>query len=175
MTSTVCILERCVPDQPVGQRGVTIVELMVAILISAIGLFALAVPFYAERTSWAIGWRQTEAQRDAQLVLSAMAHAARQSTSYTINGATQTITFTTSPSLGNCNISFQGGPGFNGGQVQEVNGCNGTTFLLIDAVQSSVTAWTLTNVTPKLARVQLSVVNRTRGNETLQTDLFLRN
>ena len=72
-----------------NRRGVTLIELLITIIIGAIAMLALAVPFSAERIFWLRGDTQAEAQRDAQLALRAMARVGRQSSCYEIVGNNQ--------------------------------------------------------------------------------------
>ena len=61
-----------------NRRGVTLIELLITVMIGAIAMFALVPPFIAEGNFFRKGKRQTEAQRDAQMVLRAMARAVRE-------------------------------------------------------------------------------------------------
>lgn len=160
------------------RRGVTLVELLMAIVIGAIALMALSAPLIAERSSWVIGQNKTEAQRDAQMALRAMARVARQGSDYAIAiNALGDITFTTP-----CGARrFQGGPTF-GYQLKLIDGCAGQTFTLIDGVRSQVISFVPTMVTAKkLVTIQLNVSRRSSATdpriqtESLVTDLFLRN
>jgi type II secretory pathway pseudopilin PulG len=58
---------------------VTLIEVLVTVVISAIAMMALAMPVVAERRFWTIGIQQTQVQRDAQVALRAIAKVARQS------------------------------------------------------------------------------------------------
>ena len=170
MTITGSMLEPCgLPDPPV-RRGFTLIELLIAMLISGIAFFGLVVPFVGERSFWMSGSRQTEAQRDAQIGLRAMARVARESSLYTVNGAGD-ITFTT----GCGTHRFQGGPTF-GSQLRLIDGCaGGATRVLIDGGRSQVTTFTVTAVNSRLVRIQLVVTHQNQGVEQMETELFLRN
>ena len=154
-----------------SRRGVTLIELLIALVISAIAFFALAMPFIAERSFWLSGNRQTEAQRDAQIAMRAIARVARASSSYAIANGGAKITFTV-PGSTPC---FQGGPAF-GSQLQLFTTC-GTPppALLIDGNRSKVTSLVMTAVNTKLVRVQLQVTYQNQKNELLVTNLLLRN
>ena len=175
-----------IASPPLGarnDRGFTLVELLITALISIIVLFAMWVPFVAENSFWNRGTSQVNAQRDAQLVLNRIARSARESTSFTPS----------TPAAGHnrlvlnqpCGpVTFDGGPGFNGGQLQITDGCAvpPLIFTLIDNVRSRVTNFTPTPVgaSNKLVNIQLSVLHTNRNNtyrntETLQTELHLRN
>ncbi len=172
------------------RRGVTLIELLMAIVIGAIAMFALVPPLVAERVFWGNTQRQTEAQRDAQMVLRAMARAGRECQGYNrpgffspVPGADTTLSF--DGCLG-VSICFGGGPSFNGGQmVQRSPNCQtpGGEKVLIDAVRSKVANFTITQVIPnKLVRIHLKVTHRlqttdtrTPGDEILETEIFLRN
>ena len=65
-----------------NRRGVTLIEMLIALVISAIAMMALAVPLIAERAMVGSGKAQTEAQRDAEMVLRAIARAALGSDQY---------------------------------------------------------------------------------------------
>ncbi len=154
-------------------RGISLVELLTAMTISTIALSGLAVPFLAERTFWLSGESQAEAQRDAQLALRAMALVARESNGHAAFASGDQIIFA-NPYAG-CSFLFQGGQNF-GGRFQVVDvGCTDQTTVLIDGNRSVVTNFVVQPITPKLVSVQLVVRHRNRRNETLQTQIFLRN
>lgn len=170
------------------RRGFTLVELLIATLISFLVLLALSVPFVAQNSFWTRGSTQVDAQRDAQLVLSTIAKSARQKVTYTA--------ITTTPGNGilvlrePCgSVTFQGGPAFGGQlQVQSTGTCPSPLNLtLIDGVRSRVTNFTPIHVSAppdyKLLRIQLAVTNAYRtaaanansSSEFLDTEIHLRN
>ncbi len=155
-------------------RGVTLIELMMTLVIGSIAFFAVAVPFVAERSFSASGRRQTEAQRDAQLALRAMARVARQSTSYAIAAGGAQITF--SAPGGGSPSCFRGGPSF-GNQLQRYSAACGTgsAAILIDGNRSRVTSLAMISITGNLVRAQVQVTHQNQRTETLATNLFLRN
>lgn len=157
------------------QKGASLIELMITVIIGAIAMMALAVPFIAERSFESSGRRQAEAQRDAQMAMRSMSRAARDSSGYTITaGANSTKIDFVRP----CGaMSFEGGPTFNGGQIRWVDACvsPSNTIILIDGVRSRVTALTATAVSPKLIRLNLGVTYQNQQSELLETDVFLRN
>lgn len=159
------------------QRGISLIELLIAILIGSIAMFGLALPFVEGGNLLRSGTRRAEAQRDAQVVMHQIARVARQSNGYTINN--NQITFTST----SCTRIFQRTGGSNN-QLQMTDTClsGGQPFLLIDGNRSQVVAWTLTQITlNKLVRISLQLSHRLRttGNgqlgETLVTEFFLRN
>ncbi len=164
-----------------NRRGVTIIELLMALVVGAIAFFALAVPLVAERSFWGSGKRQAEAQRDAQIALRALARVARQSLSYAVTGGGNQITFTFKNSSGVTTTScFQGGQAF-GNQLQRyTTACGaGSATVLIDGAKSRVTSLVITPIAPNLVRVQLQVTQQlsaqNQRNALMVTDLFLRN
>jgi type II secretory pathway pseudopilin PulG len=170
------------PDALYVVSGVTLIELLITIVISTIALLALTAPFVAERSFWGIGKRQTEAQRDAQVALRAIARAAREGNAITTPLAGfsgNTFTFTT-PSCPVFGITFSGDP--LSGQLLMTDGCaGGLPIPLIDGVRSRVNNLVFTGITNKLVHIQLDVTHRLRTtdpnvqNELLQTEIFLRN
>ena len=161
-----------------NRRGVTLIEVLITIVIGAIAFFAAAMPFIAERSFWGSGNRQTEAQRDAQMAVRAMARVARQSTSYAVAGGGNQIAFT-APG-GGAPSCFRGGPAF-GNQLQRyaTQTCTGTATVLIDGNQSRVTSLVVTAVASNLVRVEVQVTRQLAGHipqdAVLATNLFLRN
>lgn len=174
-----------------NQKGVTLIELLMAIVIGSIAFFPLAIPLVGERSFWGAGQRQTEAQRDAQMALRAMARVARECSAYNVlnpgpNAGQLSLINSSGPpdpfAGPNC---FLGGPAapYNGLFLQRKSCDNfASTVVLIDGVRSQVQGFTITQVVPnKLVRVQLQVTHRLRTsdpvtrNETLVTELFLRN
>ena len=160
-----------------NQRGVTLIEVLMTVVIGVIAFFPLAMPFVAERGFSITGENQTEAQRDAQVVLRAMAGVARESSAYAYDASVpERIVFTTPGCAGS--VIFE----LHGGGELHWHDCGGNTFALIDGVRSQVTNLTFTPVVAnKLVRVSLTVVHsRSAGGpraqaEVLETELFLRN
>ena len=159
-----------------SERGLSLIEVAITVTISGIALMALAVPFVADRSFWNAGRRQTEAQRDAQVVTRAMARMAREGTGYTIipSAGSTKIDVT---KAGCAASSFEGGPSFNSGQLEWVDGCAtpASTITLIDGVRSRVVNFTATAVSAELVRIDLEVLHENQENEILQTEIFLRN
>ena len=158
-----------------SRRGVTLIEVLITIVISAIALFALVPPFLAEGSFFRKGKRQTEAQRDAQMVLRAMARVARESNDYTSGAGI--VTFHGAPTCGGGDVTFELHPG---GELHQH--CGGNTSILIDGVRSQVAAFTPSQIIAKrLVLIHLQVDHRLRTtdpnleSETLDTELFLRN
>lgn len=150
-----------------NERGVTLIELIIVVLISAIALLGAVTPFVGERSFWGTGRRQVEAQRSAQLVMRAIARVARQSSSY-LPAANQ-ITFNTP-----CGpVVFQTAGSAND-QFQKID-CTGQTITLIDGVRSAVTQFTATFITLKLIDIQVQITEENQQSEILQTQIFLRN
>ena len=157
------------------EQGVTLVELLVVLVIVSIAFFALAIPFASERSFWSLGRGQAGAQRDAQWVIRAISRVARESSLAIVNVANPNrVVFTRSCG----NVTFEGGPGFNDGQLQRLDACQAPaqTDLLIDGVRSQVNEFTVTyNDVENLVRIQLSVENEHQRIERLETQIFLRN
>ena len=153
-----------------NQRGVTLVELLVVIVISSIALMALSVPLVAERSFWASGTRQAEAQREAQLVMRAIARVAHESSSYAVAGSQ--ITFT-APCGGRQFLTA----GAGGKQFQMIDGCTSPpkTVTFIDGDETQVTQFNVTFINPKLIGIDLEITENGQQNEFLQTQFFLRN
>lgn len=163
---------------PCGPRnGVTLIELLLAVVIGAIAFFPLTVPFVSERSFTGAGRRQAEAQRDAQMALRAIARAARQGTNPSPAPGNTSDTFTFQLPLPSCpgaEVRFDGGPSLNG-TLQMTDGCSNRTALLIDGVRSRVTNLVFTGVTNRLVRVGIDVTYEGQQTERLETELFLRN
>ena len=167
-------------------RGATLIELVIAVMIGAIVLMALVIPYAAERSFWHVGSYQAEAQRDADMVLRSMALTARQGQSYTVtNVATNDLKVTFAmPASAGCGspVYFEGGTAFpsplNGGQFVWRNGCASpaATVTLIDGVKSKVSAFTPTTIVAnKLVKVNLTVIHKNQQTEIMEKQLFLRN
>ena len=156
------------------RRGVTLIELLIAIVIGSIAFFALTVPFVAERSFWASGRRQAEAQRDGQIALRAIARIVRQSTSCTVPGGSGPQFTCTAP--GGSASCFRGGPSF-GNQLQRYSGAcgSGTATILVDGNRSRVTSLTATTIATNIVRVRLQITYQNQRTALFLTDLFLRN
>ena len=159
------------------RRGVTLIELLITVLIGAIAMFALAPPFIAEGNFFRKGKRQTEAQRDAQMALRAIAFVAHESTGYSIPTG-DTINFLNTSVCGTNPVTFHADAVSRDLHMH----CGGNTTILIDGIRSRVTTFTPTTVLAnKLVRIHLDVSNQLRAsdplseNEVLDTELFLRN
>ena len=151
------------------RRGFTLIEVLMTIVISSIAMMALATPFVAERRFWLLGTAQSEAQRDAQVVLRSMARTVRQSTGY--NVATNTFNFAGCP---NGRQFRRTGAGNN--QLQFVDNCpGGQTITWIDGNRSRVTNFTITAINSRLVQVWLDVTYNNSENESLITEILLRN
>ena len=164
-------------------RGFTLVEMLVVVVISAISLMALSVPFVGGRVYALSGNNQAEAQRDAQMVLRAMARAGRECPQYAVNsfGGACGITFQACPN--GQNACFMGGPSFKGGQLIRTTNCQTkpSPKVLINGTRSKVASFALTSVNSKLVRITLKVTHQPTAtssrveSELLETELFLRN
>ena len=158
-----------------SRRGVTLIEALITVVIGAIAMFALVPPFLAEGNLFRTGKRQTEAQRDAQMALRAMARVARESAGYnaSVPGA---VTFLIAPTCGGNPVTFEL---HAGGELHQHCGAN--TTILIDGARSRVANFTATSISTRLVQIQLQVTHRLRASnpttrsETLVTDLYLRN
>lgn len=166
------------------QKGFTLVELLITMVISVIAMFALAVPFVAERNFWNVGKRQAGAQRDAQMAMHAIARNAREGSASALGGSNGDAVLTiTVPCPGGTTAEriIEGGPAFGSapykGQLEMRGGCAAAgATTLIDGVRSKVTNMQVTEVVPdKLVRIRLEVTHQGQQNELLETELFLRN
>ncbi len=171
-----------------NQKGMSIVELLIAVLISSIVFFGLVVPFIADRSFWGAGRRQAQAQRDAQLALHTIARYGHESAGYTWvgSGGQYTIAFnvpcpgvTPGPGvpIGTGTVVFQTGPSFNKGRFDMVDNCSGgKRAILIDGVRSKVTNFVVTPISSgNLVTVKLKVTYENQMSETLQTQVFMHN
>jgi prepilin-type N-terminal cleavage/methylation domain-containing protein len=157
-------------------RGVTLIEVLMVVVISAIAMFALVPPFIAEGNFFRQGKRQTEAQRDAQMALRAMAFVAREATGYSTTA--DSVDFFNTSVCGMNPVTFHADAALQDLHMH----CGGVTTTLIDGVRSRVDSFTPSEIiSNKLVRIQLDVSHRLRTgdpyseNEVLDTDLFLRN
>lgn len=171
-----------------ARRGVTLIELLMTIVIGSIAMLGMWPPFVAERVFWNKGKRQTEAQRDAQMGLRAIARVAREGNGW------DSLTLVNTPSFSRIDITtgtscgiwrIEGGPALPGGpgQLQMLNeACPPNPRTLIDGVRSRVTNFRITTIVPnRLMRVHLEVSHRLRTSdprteqEILETEIYLRN
>lgn len=155
-----------------NQKGTTLLELLVVILISIIALMGMTAPFIAEKSFWAVGKRQAEAQRSGQIVLRSIARHARQSASYTVGAFGNSVTF----NYPGCTRVFQLGGDENDALLLEDN-CAAApqTLTLIDGIRSEVTEFLITAISSKLIDFQLEVTEQNREKINLKTQIFLRN
>ena len=172
-----------------NRRGVTLIELLITLMISSIAMMALAIPFVTERAMALSGKAQAESQRDAEMVMRAIARVARESNIYTpfiLQTLNAEISFNNLFGPGSC---FKGGPnfnfgGFNGALVVAeacVGGALSAPRVLIDGNRSNVEEFSVTPITNKLVRVTLRVSHQPivggprQEDEVLETEIFLRN
>ena len=179
------------------QRGVTLIELLMVLVISAIAMFPLAIPFVADRAFWGSGKAQAESQRDGEMVMRAIARFARESKEYPLafllpgpnHGRIQFV----KPS--GEQMCFEGGPNFPGnpgklymGSLSAGGNCViGQGTMLIDGNRSKVTnttgntGFSIIPINSKLVRIRLEVTHEAiagsgrQENEVLETEIFLRN
>lgn len=160
-----------------NRRGVSLIELLIAIIIAGIAYIGLAVPFVTERSLWAMGRQQAEAQRDAEGALRAIARAIRQggATTPLLGGSSYTLSVQI-PSCGGAAVTFTGGP-LAGGQLTMVDGCAAppAAAVLIDGVRSRVTDLVFTRVAAKQVRVRIQVSHENLEDELLETEILVRN
>ena len=186
MISTAFMSGPCALRKP-RCAGVTLVELLVTLLIAGIAFFALAVPFFSERSFWRQGERQTEAQRNAQVGLRALARSGRESSGHNlvVGTSSNTITFSNvicpgpdgirgTPDDFTISQQFTGNPGGNG--KFQMDSCSGGPPVdFIDGNRTRVTFWQATAVTARLVRVRMQVTQKGEKNELLETEIYLRN
>ena len=153
-----------------NKRGVSLIELLITMVISAIAILALAAPFMAERSFWARGKRRVEAQRDAQMVLRAIAHVARPSTGCDASNPAELLC----TSVLHCDTEFQ----TSGPQFQMIDDCQAPakTITLIDGTKSAVTQFRTTPVVgTKVVKIELEVTREGKEKALLVTQIFARN
>ncbi len=167
---------------PRARRGVTLIELLIALVISGIAMMAIAMPFVAERAFWRHGMQQTQAQRDAQLAMRAIARAARGSTGYTISSSGPSkakITFATSQVCAGNNQIFDGGPNVGSGALTSQCGSNAAQYLINrpgDQTGSKVTELRFQSAsTSNRVHIIITVTTKNNESERLETDVYLRN
>ena len=182
-----------------SRRCVTLLELLIATVISTIAMFALVPPFLAEGNLFRKGQRQTEAQRDAQMAMRAIARVARESGQMllpmTIPDGVSYV-FETSDACGvkafvkrdsTRSLQFQEQcvfPGIVGPLVTLISGDvdpdgpEGRNDL-IDRNESWLTEFTIDRVGPAGSSKTIHVLARVQHGgteeELLETTLFLRN
>ncbi len=139
-------------------------------VIGVIAFMPLAMPFVAERSFWRSGSAKAESQRDAQLVLRAMARAARESTSYTLTPDGGRVQFAT-PDCPAGSVAFE----VHDTAELHWHTCDGDEVALVDGARSQVVEFTVTRVTTRLLHVRLHVIYDGRDDEILETQLHLRN
>ena len=152
-----------------NERGVSLIELLITMVIALVALSAATTPFVAERSFWTTGNRRVEAQRDAQLVMHSIARVARESNDFIVNG--NTLTFT-SPAA--CDYDFQN----SGTQFQMVKRSCITpaqTIVLLDGTKSVMTQFVPTEISTKVVQIQLEVTREGQEKEKMETQIFLRN
>ena len=159
------------PSKHCNERGFTLAELLIAMIISVIAVLMIAIPFVAERNFWRTGQDRVEARRDAQMVLRAMARIGRSSLEYEVGGTSILI-------FRGCSEGqvFQL-TGANNDQLVLMNNCAtpAETQILIDGGRSRVNQFAVTPLSDRVVRIELEII---RGNEVsglLQTELFVRN
>lgn len=171
------------------RRGVTLIELLMTIVIGSIAMFSLAPVLIAEGQLFRKGKRQTEAQRDAQMALRAMAWSGRESNGCNITIAPNSIRveFTKTDESGiPVRECFDGRPTSQtgNGQLSFNPGCEvfGGGVVLIDGVRSRLVEMTATEtINNRLLNLHVLVSHRLRTtdpyqeDEILDTELFLRN
>lgn len=150
-----------------NERGFSLIELLVTMIIASIALFATAVPFMAERSFWQRGKRQVEAQRDAHLMMRSIARAARQSNHSSVTGNILTLTAACGTHI------FQ----TSGSEFQITNNCvsPAQTTTLIDGADSAVTQFVPTIISSKIVKIELQITRESKAAEQLETQIFLRN
>ena len=155
------------------RAGVTLIELLIAVIIGSIVMFALALPLVAERSMWGRGQRKTEAQRDAQMVMRAIARAARQSSQFSASGGLLQLSSCDGASL----MVIQGGPQSTLSDKNQVRmtDCGGRTATLIDGQKSRATQLTFSRITGSLFKVHLEIMRDGREKAVLETTLYARN
>jgi prepilin-type N-terminal cleavage/methylation domain-containing protein len=156
-----------------SRRGITLVEVLITVVIGSIALCAMALPFVAERSFWATGQRQTEAQRDAHLVMRAISRAAQESGSVALDPDGAGARFFLDPNRTVCQAYFRGG--FAGsGRFEWYPRCGRQPTVLLDD-DSRLRTLAFEPVSRNLLRVRVEVTRKDREDERLETDFYLRN
>lgn len=138
-------------------------------------MLALSAPFMAERRFWITSNAQAEAQRDAQLVLRAIARHIREGRTYEVLNGGQELRVG-GPWV--CTVSpFMKVFELHAGGELHFHDCNGNTLVLIDGIRSEVQNFTVTPIamTNNLLHIQLDVLYNNLENEVVETQVFLRN
>ena len=159
-----------------NRRGVNLIELLIAIVISTISFFSIALPFVTERSFARQGRRQVEAQRDAQVAMRAIARAGRDGTAYDFDSPPNPAVKFHKASCSTGTVNFVGD--LSTGKLFLIDECAAppATVVLIDGVRSQLTDMVVTSLVPnKLVRVRLEVTYQGEKVEVLETELFLRN
>lgn len=172
------------------RSGVTLIELLVAVIIGAIACLGLSAPMMAERRFWILGNAQAESQRNAQLATRAIARVAREA------GQLRSIStfpwgaiyrFETPECAGDMvfiarvatgKLEFQEQCGVPGPVVTLIDGdADGDTQM--NRNESWLTEFAIIEVGPEDPSKTLRVLVRVRHGgveeELLETTLFLRN
>ena len=164
-------------------RGVTLIEMLIALIISSIAMMALAIPFVAERAFSLSGKAQAESQRDAEVVLRAMARAGREGSQYSVGAGTLSFdVICPCPGPLPCPAGTRQFTK-TGAQLQMTDTCIAPQPLtLIDGNRSKVQDFTITSIIPnKLVRIHLEITHAPivggprQEDEILESEVFLRN
>ena len=166
-----------------NRRGVTLIELLMTLIIVAVAMFALVPPFVGERAFFQSGKAQAESQRDAEMVMRAIARVARESNTYAWDAGQRQLSFTvpTPSTVPGCSLGGTAVFELHDNGEFHLHDCNGNTAILIDGGRSQVTHFLAETITSKLVQIQLDVTHRTIltstriENESLVTEIFLRN
>ena len=179
------------------RSGVTLIELLVAVMIGAIACLGLSAPMMAERRFWIAGIAQAESQRDAQLAMRAIArvvHEAGQMTDKSSISGGVRYTFEAIQPCG-AKVFFARPRSINGNgkfQFQEQCGSWGTwppvvTLIegdldsdgQVDRNETWLTDFDISEVGPedpsKTIRILARVTYGGVEDELLETTIFMRN
>ena len=160
--------------------GVTLVELLITTVIASIAMMALAIPLIAERSFWGTGKRQTEAQRDAQLAMRAIARVGREAWEFdvvSVNPNQSVLKFKNSGA--SCEKTFIGDR--INWKLYFLDACAGTSTELINGERSRLKEMFVEGIGARQVRIRLRVAHSLRANdpreedEVLETQLYLRN
>lgn len=156
--------------------GLTLIELLIAILMGVIVMMSLVFPFAAERAYWRTGGRQVEAQRDAQFVLRYVERRLRQAVTCSVAG--NVISFKTT-AAGPTETFQRSTATLPPANRFLYNDGAGNTTTLIDAVRSSVSNFTVTKTVlasgSSMLTISLTITHQGERTEILQTMICLRN
>ena len=160
-----------------SERGFTLAELLITMIIAVIGVLMISIPFMAERNFWRMGQARVEARRDAQMVLRAMARVGRSSLD-PVPGEKNVVTNSLTFKSGTCEQTFRLG-GADNNQLVLVNGPDcippDQTQVLIDGTRSRVNQFVVTPLTDRIVRVELEIRHGDEVSGLLQTEFFVRN